>query len=67
MTIEYRYEDGTLAAQQTDLENSTWADRLVLLAQKSMSGTAYATAHIFRGDGFETVVSKATEWQKRNG
>jgi len=65
--IEYRDEDGNEVGRVDGLDGTCSKDRLELLAQQTLaSRPEYATAHIFHG-GMEKVVSKTTEWQRRNG
>lgn len=65
MIIEYRYEGQEVAGRMSNLEMTK--DAAVVVAQKYMKQfPAIVSAHVFTGET-ETVVSRATEWQKRNG
>ena len=75
-SIEYRDEAGEVVAAMRVLPDAMTIDAASVVAQKYMRqfGTI-ATAHVFATDdrggvwagGSETVISAATEWQKRNG
>lgn len=64
-TIEYQ-NNRIMVARMIDVQAETKRE-LEVIAQKYMQQFQnIESAHIFQG-GFETVVSLATEWQKRNG
>lgn len=66
LTTTYYYEDGTEAGKNVDQSHRT-KDSAILNAQKQMAQlNGVVVAHV-EDDATVTVVSKATEWQKRNG
>lgn len=65
MQVIYRYEDWTIAGIMNDVSGGL--DRCIVISQRYMSQFPSIVAACIIGDGAETVVSKATEWQKRNG
>ncbi len=65
MTIEYRNTDTwVVEARMNDLDCTM--DDAALIAQKYLTQFPSFTACVI-GGGYQRVVSRATEWQKRNG
>jgi len=68
LDIIYKDESGQITGTMRRLDKEQGLDRdgAVLIAQKYLQQFPNLTAHVMTADT-ETVVSRATEWQKRNG